>query len=220
MRKSKIELSLINVIGIDGAGKTKLSKALIEKLKKKDNEFVYVHSYHEPLILRPLKFIARLIFLRFNNESVDYSQYRTRKLYVSNRHNILSSIYGLIWIIDYAIQAAMRVGLLRFLGRRIIIDRYIFDTVLNASLTANWTPETTYRILGTLLKLLPRPDVVFLIDLPAKIAFERKKDIQAVEYLQERRYLYLVIAEKFGFIKLDGQDKSQAVLAQALQSLP
>ena len=105
------------------------------------------------------------------------------------------------------------------MGKRIIIDRYVFDTVLNVSLTANWPPGITHRILGALLKILPRPNVVFLIDLPEVVAFERKKDIQSVEYLQERRHLYLEMAGLYGFIKLDGQDEPEAILAQAMRGL-
>jgi dTMP kinase len=217
--QSKLCSRLINVVGIDGAGKTKLCEALLHELQKRYPATEYVHSYHEPFILKPIKFIARAIFMRDTDESKDYSRYRERKYYASSRYNLLSSFYGFVWILDYALQAMMRVGLLSFLGKRIIIDRYVFDTVLNASLTSNWPPETTHRLVAILLRVLPKPDVVFLIDLPEAIAFERRKDIQSVEYLHERRHLYLDMADRYGFIKLNGQENPQAVLAQVLRGL-
>jgi dTMP kinase len=217
--QSKINSKLINVVGIDGSGKTLLCKALLQAIRKRYPATQYVHSYHEPFILKPIKFIARAIFMRGTDESEDYSRYREQKYCASSRYSFLSSIYGFVWILDYALQAMMRVGLMSFLGKRIIIDRYVFDTVLNASVTSNWAPETTYRLVAILLKVLPNPDVVFLIDLPEVVAFERKKDIQSIEYLHERRRLYLDMADRYGFVKLNGQDKPQAVLAQVLRGL-
>ena len=210
---------LINVVGIDGSGKTILCKTLLNELQKRYPATEYAHSYHEPIILKPLKSIARAIFMRGTDESKDYSRYRARKFCASRRHKFLSSVYGFFWILDYFFQAMIRVGFLSIMGRRIIIDRYVFDTVLNASLTANWPSDITHRIIGTLLKFLPRPDVVFLIDLPEVVAFERKKDIPSVEYLQERRYRYLEMADAYGFIKLDGQEEPQTILARAIRRL-
>ena len=219
MSQSKLYYRLINVIGIDGSGKTKLCNALLHELQKRYPATKYVHSYHEPFILKPLKFIARAIFMRGTNEFVDYPHYRDVKVSTSRRHKHLSSIYGFVWILDYALQAMIRVGIQRLLGRRLIIDRYVFDTVLNASLTANWTQDITHMLVRTLLIVLPRPNVVFLIDLPEVVAFERKKDIQSVEYLKERRRLYLELADRYGFIKLNGRDEPHAVLAQAIRGL-
>ena len=181
MIQSKLNSKLINVVGIDGAGKTRLCKALLQAVQKRYPATEYVHSYHEPFILKPIKFLARAIFMRGVDQSKDYTRYRERKFYASNKYRFLSTIYGLVWILDYALQTMMKVGLLSFLGRRIIIDRYVFDTVLNASLTSNWPPEITHRLVAILLKVLPKPDVVFLIDIPEAVAFERKMDIKSIE---------------------------------------
>jgi len=70
-----------------------------------------------------------------------------------------------------------------------------------------------------MLKIFPKPDFVFMIDLPEEVAFNRKNDIQSVEYLKERRQLYLEMSDKYGFIKINGQDTPQDILAQVLLSL-
>ncbi|HUU41342.1 MAG TPA: hypothetical protein VMW42_10390, partial [Desulfatiglandales bacterium] len=62
-------------------------------------------------------------------------------------------------------------------------------------------------------------DLVFLIDLPEEIAFTRKNDIQSVEYLRERRHIYIEMADRYGFIKLDGQAKPETILTQARQAV-
>ncbi|MBI5049489.1 MAG: hypothetical protein HZC11_01090 [Nitrospirae bacterium] len=52
----------------------------------------------------------------------------------------------------------------------------------------------------------PQPDIVMYIDCPEDIAFSRKDDINTpnVEYLRERRELYLKLADKYGWIKIEG----------------
>ena len=219
MDPMRSKIKLINVVGIDGAGKTELSKLLLQEYRIRYPDTAYIHSYHEPLLLWPLKVMARSILLGNTDEYIDYSKYQKRKKKASRRHNILSNLYGYVWIVDYAIQAFLRVGVLDILGKRVIIDRYIYDTVVNVSLTANWPQDKTYRMVKILLKLLPTPDIVFLIDLPESVAIERKEDIQSIQYLQERRQIYLKMANKFGFSKLNGQNSPSEILSQAVKTL-
>jgi hypothetical protein len=42
----------------------------------------------------------------------------------------------------------------------------------------------------TFLNLVPRPDIVYLMDVPEEIAFRRKNDIPSLAYLSNRRALY------------------------------
>ncbi len=212
---SNPDFKFINIVGIDGSGKTTLCKKLLREFQKRYPVVQYVHSYHEPFLLKPLKSLARVIFMRGTDEFADYPHYRERKASTSNRHRWLSRIYGLIWILDYALQALCKVRIPRLLGRRLIIDRYVYDAVLNASLTAHLSPNAAYRLVSLLLKILPKPDVVLLIDLPEEDAFSRKTDIQSVEYLRERRHRYLAMADRYGFIKLDGTAQPRELLEKA-----
>ena len=54
--------------------------------------------------------------MRGTDEYKDYSRYRERKFCASSRHNILSSVYGFVWILDYLLQAMIRVGFLSYHG--------------------------------------------------------------------------------------------------------
>lgn len=209
----------INIIGIDGSGKTTLCKALARELSKKNQTFYYVHSYHKPFLLKPFKILAKAVFMRGTDEFGGYELYRERKVLASEKHRLLSRAYFVLWIFDYLLQTFLQVGFLRLRRVYLIADRYIFDAILNASLTANLSLDVSGRIVDMLLKVFPQPDVVFLIDIPEEVAFARKNDIQSVEYLRERRHVYLEMADRYGFIKLDGQAEPQAILAQAKRAL-
>ncbi len=209
----------INIVGIDGSGKTTLCKYLVDELNKNELQFKYVHSYHEPFLLKPFKTVAKLIFMRGTDEFKEYTRYRKRKAEASGKHKVLSRLYIMIWVLDYMLQLFFHIGLPKLLGKHLIVDRYVFDVVLNASLTADFSLSTSYKIIDMLLKILPKPDVVFIIDLPEEVAFSRKDDIQSVDYLRERRHLYLKMADRYRFLKLDGQLNPQTLLTQAINVL-
>ena len=59
-------------------------------------------------------------------------------------------------------------------------------------------------LLGLYGWLLPRPDVIFMSDVPAEVALDRKDDIPSLEYAQELRRMYLFAARQEGAIVLDG----------------
>ena len=214
-KRRKRNLKFINVIGIDGSGKTTLCKKLAHEFRQVCPDVQYVHSYHEPFFLKPFKMLARSTFMRGTDECTDYLHYLERKACASLQHKWLSRAYAFVWILDYALQALWKVGVRGLLGRRLIVDRYLYDVMLNAYLTAHLSPNATYRLVALLFKILPEPDKVLLIDLPEEIAFSRKSDIQSVEYLCERRHQYLKMAEQYGFIKLDGTASPHDLLLKA-----
>ena len=68
------------------------------------------------------------------------------------------------------------------------------------------------------LRIFPQPDLTFLLDLDENIAFSRKNDVSSIEYLKERRGLYLDLASRFGFTILDG-NKPTAELCDKVNSI-
>jgi dTMP kinase len=59
-------------------------------------------------------------------------------------------------------------------------------------------------MLSNLFKVIPSPDIVFLIDVPEEIAFSRKDDVPDINYLRERRSTYLKVANWCNMIVVDG----------------
>jgi len=207
---------LICITGIDGSGKTTLAQRLVSRLREAYPNVQHVHSFHFPILLKPFKVAARFLFVRGTDEFGNYLHYRDRKISASRRHRFLSKLYGGIWFLDYCLQAFFRVALPNVVGKTIVADRYIFDAALNVCLSIDLPIHTAYRLIDLFFQFNPRPDVVFLIDLPEEIAFARKNDIQSVEYLRERRDQYLVMAERFGFHILDGLAKPEDLLSEVL----
>ena len=209
---------LINIIGIDGAGKTTLALGLAGNLAKKDKKIEYRYCQYFAKLLYPVKLIAKLFVMRKTDEFKDYKTYNHTKKSTSSRHPFLAGIYAGIWLIDYLIQSFFKISLPILWGKRLIIDRYIFDIAVNLSLTTNREESFAEKIIKWFFKFSPEPDRVIFIDLPEEIAFARKDDIQDIEYLKERRERYLYLAQKFGFEIVDGT-KSPAALLEDVKKI-
>ena len=52
-----------------------------------------------------------------------------------------------------------------------------------------------------------------------EIAFNRKNDIQSIDYLTERRERYLQFSQRYGFYRIDGDNSPEKILEQALNYL-
>ena len=207
----------ICLVGIDGSGKSTLAENVIANLRQEGLLVHYGHIYHQPLLLLPLKWIARKIFLK-GKEQFDgnYKNYRTLKLESSKKHSSLSKLYGAVWLIDYSLQAlwGATFPMLFEQPEYFIADRYIYDAVVNLSLSLGISEQKSKELITLWGKIFPMPSKVFWVDLPEELAFSRKDDIPSLEYLQERRQLYRKFSKEFSFINLDGSKDRQILSKQ------
>lgn len=210
---------LINIIGIDGAGKTTLATSLAKEMHSVDPKIEYRYCQYFAYLLSPLKLAAKWSVMRKTDEFKDYNQYNDTKKSTSSKHPILAQIYASILLVDYILQILFKVTVPLWVGRKLIIDRYIYDIAVNLSLTTNKNIGYAENVIKFLFRLLPKPSLVIFIDLPEEVALSRKDDIQDIEYLKERRQRYIFLAEKYGFVVLDGERTQEELLAGAKKIL-
>jgi len=155
--------------------------------------------------------------LRKIDEFADYDTYIKKKTGFSRKHRVLGTVYALLWQFDYSVQTFFKVN--RIVGRHqvIIIDRYIYDIMVNVSITAGWPVETLPHYLSIMFKIHPKPGIVIYLDLPEEIAFSRKNDIQSIQYLKERRQRYLWLAEHFSFEIIDATKSIETILSKVIE---
>jgi thymidylate kinase len=77
----------------------------------------------------------------------------------------------------------------------VIFDRYIYDELANLTLMG-WPTRTFIRLV---LKLVPKPDVAYLIDADPVTAFARKPEYP-LEFLRSNREAYLALSRLTGQI--------------------
>lgn len=209
-------LRLINVIGIDGAGKTTLARNLAKEMRKSGKAAQYRYCQYFAKLLYPVKLLAKFSVMRRTDAFKNYADYNHTKKATSRRFPFLAGVYTFIWLFDYLLQVTFKIAFPVFMGRRLVIDRYIFDIAVNLSLTSGRNVAYAAKLVNRFLKFSIRPDLVIFIDLPEEVALQRKDDIPDIEYLRERRERYLRLAKTYEFKIIDGAQPPEQVLEDAL----
>ncbi|MCD6100314.1 MAG: thymidylate kinase [Candidatus Marinimicrobia bacterium] len=199
-------------IGIDGSGKTTLAKSVVRALSEEDS-FVYVHSLIEARLLKPFMKLGRWVFAKGKSKEKNYREFSKEKRSRFSKHRILFPFYKFFLFLDYTPQVFRKVTLPILRGKKLVSDRYVYDTLINMGLNMNYDASRIAKSINAFFRFFPRPDITFLIDVPEEVAFSRKDDIPDIEYLRERRHIYLALAEIFHMHILDGT-KPLGVLTQ------
>jgi thymidylate kinase len=195
---------LICFTGMDGSGKTTHAKTLAKVMEEHGIKNKYVWNRFEPsIVLRPFMAIASVLFLHGRDVFGNYIEYSNSKKRLFRNH-FLSAMYQYIVLVDYYLQILLRIKIPLIFGKTIICDRYVYDTIVDLTVYSHYTNAKIKNMLKNLFYLLPKPNLIFLIDLPEVVAFQRKEDTPSIEYLRERRDIYLHIGKEQGMVILDG----------------
>jgi len=189
--------------GIDGGGKTTHARRLVAFLENQGIQSSYIRNRFQPVILKPFIKTGKALFLRNKDMFKDYAEYYTAKkgLFQSR---VVSSLFENAILFEYLLHALLKVRLPLMLGKNVVCDRYVYDTVVGLAVDLGYSNQKVKRILQRLWHLLPKPDLVFLIDLTEDIAYRRKGDTPSVDFLKYQRQIYLAIGKEYGMVILDG----------------
>lgn len=212
-------MKIICFTGMDGAGKTTLARDLVQLLRQRGIPASYVYGRTVPVISRFLMALGRATFLRGSDHWKQYESYAFKKR-KTMRNPILARIYSSAILIDFYLQIWAKLVPHVLAGEAVILDRYVYDTVISdLAVHLSYSDQRLQRTLKAGMRLLPRPQQVFLIDLPEEVAFSRKDDIPHISYLRERRRRYLQLKDLEGVYLLDGQDAPDRLLVEVERQL-
>lgn len=193
-------------IGIDGAGKTALTQRLVEEMAADGLQSKYVMGRFEAFkLLRPFLFGVKKTILSGKKTDISAEGTSTKRKIFNNR--LWAKVWEFSVLLDYLIQITFKIRLPLVRGKSICSDRYIYDTVIDLAVDLDYSTPRMRKMLKNLFHIVPRPDLVFLIDLPEEIAYERnlpKRDNLPLEYLVQRRKLYLSLKDRPEITNLDG----------------
>ncbi len=190
-------------IGIDGSGKTTQAKALVDMLEEMGLESRYVYNRSEPILTKPFIAVGKALFFGGKGKFDNYREYSIRRQKVF-KNSLLSAADQNSLLVDNSLQNIARLSLPLILSKSSVCDRYIHDTVVDLAVDLNYPDGKTKTMLKNFLYLVPKPDLVFLIDAPEEMAYQRKNDIPSLDFLKERRKVYLDMAKEYEMMVIDG----------------
>ncbi len=197
---------LISISGVDGSGKTTQIGLLLGEARDVESNSIVVWSRWRPLTSLPLlALMKRLGYAKVHRtSSIGFVETQ-----VAQKRG-LASLWCFLTQIDNLMKTGLKVMIPLLLGRTVICDRYVLDLMVENMADLHDTP-TTSRIGHRLLRLLPRPDLAFLIEVDPTVAFERKPDMPSLAHFSERIMLYHTLAENMGVERVNGNQLPEAI---------
>ena len=196
---------LICFTGIDGSGKTTHAISIVNFLSQDDVKCRYVWTRWVPITLKPVVVLVKALLFKRNTararSNKDYFEYRSAK------RRYLGKSVGKIWqnmvLFDYCLQVLMKIRIPLVFGNVVVCDRYLYDTLVDFAVDSRYSKGQLKNMLKMrIVSLFPKPDALFLLDVPEEVAFKRKSDVQALTHLLDRREFYLALAEEYSSMKV------------------
>lgn len=193
---------LVCMIGMDGGGKTTQTTALVDTLNERG-----CHAQRVPCRwdANSLELPLRILTRRYRKKGINLRDYNERTSWKKRmfKSRLFSSTYFSFIVFTYLLQVWIKVSIPRAFGRNIVCDRYLYDIVIDIAMDYDYSVQRLDSFADWLLHILPKPDLVFLFDLPEVVAQLRnqpKGEGFPLEYFGSRRNLYLHLAAKEGMV--------------------
>ncbi len=134
-------------------------------------------------------------------------------------NNALATLWSWFFAIDALLQSFVRVFIPLRKGYLVLCDRYVPDLVVDL-ICETQDYSILRKIPGRLLlSSIPKNSSFVLIDIDEQTAFERKQDIPSLDYLRERRTLYLKLANSLKIPIVNGRQNPQDMHQEIINGL-
>lgn len=213
-------MRMIQFLGIDGSGKTTQARRLVETLGQDQVECTYAWCRRKPVLTKlPARIFKRLVLReREATEGPRYEGIRdNRRRFFANP--LLRAAWQWASMAEYL--AVFLVKTYPKVRRHawVVCDRYVHDAIVDLALSSPSGLEELDALLASpLVRAFPRPELVFFIDMEAKLAGARKGDGTSVAYLADRVPAYRALAARIGAVRIDGSLGVEEVAAQVARA--
>jgi thymidylate kinase len=187
-------------LGIDGSGKSTLAKHLCQELKHRGYNVSYVWWLRgdTSLLRRTLKAIGSSRYVKLK---VDAKRQKVVTTDTRTINRAFKSLFPKIVIADNLRFGVVNAWLPRIAASNkvMIFDRFIYDVILAVSNEFEMTRTEQLKLFRLFSVLLPNPDLIFLIDVPPEVCYNRKKEeINSVQEARDKWEAYQILPPVLG----------------------
>ena len=193
--------------GIDGSGKTSHAISIVSFLIQNYVKCKYVWTRWIPITLKPVIILTKILLFKRSTahalarSNEDYIEYRSAKRRYLKKS--LARIWQNMVLFDYLLQVLIKIRIPLLFGKVVVCDRYLYDTLVDFAVDSSCSKGKFKNMLKMhVVSLFPKPDVLFLLDVPEEVALKRKSDIKALTHLLDRRDFFLALAKEHPSIKV------------------
>ncbi len=123
---------------------------------------------------------------------------------------------ALYWLVDYSLGYWIRVRPALARSTLVLFDRYLVDALVDPRRYRYAGPASLLRLLW---RVVPKPDLLLLLDAPAETTQARKREVPAGETGRQRQ-AYLALAGQLRYARvIDAAPPRSAVLIQACNAV-
>ena len=116
----------------------------------------------------------------------------------------LASLWVILTQLENLVKTGIKLVFSSSIGRTVICDRYVLDMLVDGMAGLHDRPDKI-RLGFQLLRLFPRPDYAFFMDIDPEVAFARKPDLPTLADYIERLRLYRELCSRWGVTLVDAR---------------
>ena len=200
---------IISFMGIDGSGKTTNAKWLVNWLREHGFKATYIWNRPYSRLAQIMSTFLMFIFPKKKKHMDSTSDSEVKEIFLKS--GILTAIYKNVILLDFILSLYLRFFPSFILRKNAVFDRYIYDVVLDLSISLKYSAAQIRELVKTVSRAVPKPQLAFFLDVPESVAIARKQDIHSLDSLRIRRELYKIISSECNMIVIDGSKSLEEI---------
>jgi len=194
--------SLISLSGFDGVGKSTQVKLLLQYLEKKGKRVKVTQAMFGYFLLKPL-----IKVLRSTTGSLSEGP-------VKRNNRLLPKFWFILAFVDIWLGYIFKIIPSRGKYDVVIADRFYTDIWANL-LYYGYLPDWAFNIFT---KLLPKPDIAFMLKAKSEIVLRREKEFPS-SYYKEQEKIYDRLSNKVNFYIVDANQLPKIVFGEIKEKI-
>lgn len=212
----KMNNNVICIIGPDGVGKTTHVTKIIDEFGKQGYRYEYRWLRFHHFLSIPALLFARIMGYTETDtlpsgKKVSYHHFGDSR--------VLCFLYPLLLWLDTLIFLTVKFYVPKYIfGRYIICDRFVFDTLVDLSLSINYKEIASTKIGKLFLQLAPQNTVIILLIADKEELRGRREDVYYDRIIGEKIMAYKYLATQLNIPMIDASYRFEEVHKEILKN--